>query len=73
MAGLRDSGIMWGCGMVPTPVLYYAIYHLKVYSGIMLTGSHNPANYNGENPLAKETLAESAIDALYQRAGARFC
>jgi phosphomannomutase/phosphoglucomutase len=34
-------------GMVPTPLQYYAIYHLKADGGIMITGSHNPPNYNG--------------------------
>jgi phosphomannomutase/phosphoglucomutase len=34
-------------GEVPTPVLYYAMFKLKVDGGIMLTASHNPGNYNG--------------------------
>ena len=34
-------------GMVPTPVLYYATHALDQRAGVMLTGSHNPAEYNG--------------------------
>ncbi len=34
-------------GMVPTPILYFALHHLKTAGGIMITGSHNPADYNG--------------------------
>jgi phosphomannomutase / phosphoglucomutase len=34
-------------GVVPTPVLYYSAHHLKANGAIMITGSHNPAEYNG--------------------------
>jgi len=34
-------------GRVPTPVLYFALHHLKPDGGVMITGSHNPANFNG--------------------------
>lgn len=34
-------------GVVPTPVLYYACQHLDADGGVMITGSHNPAEYNG--------------------------
>ncbi len=34
-------------GMVPTPVLYFALYHYKRDGGVMITGSHNPPEYNG--------------------------
>lgn len=55
-------------GCVPTPVLYFASYHLKTYSGVMVTGSHNPVNYNGfKIVLAKQTLAGEAIQALAER------
>ncbi len=34
-----------GCG--PTPMLYFSVYHLQADGGIMITGSHNPPEYNG--------------------------
>ena len=45
---LSESGLMVkDCGEVPTPVLYYCARHQKGESGIMITGSHNPPEYNG--------------------------
>ena len=44
-------------GMVPTPVLYFATHHLKTGTGIMVTGSHNPPEYNGlKMSMAGKTL-----------------
>lgn len=34
-------------GMLPTPLLYFAIIHMKLDGGVMITGSHNPREYNG--------------------------
>ncbi len=34
-------------GMVPTPVAYFSLHHLKSDGGVMITGSHNPPEYNG--------------------------
>lgn len=34
-------------GMVPTPVSYFALHHLEVDGGVMITGSHNPPEFNG--------------------------
>jgi len=34
-------------GLCPTPVLYFSLYHLKQGAGVMITGSHNPAEFNG--------------------------
>lgn len=64
---------MAGCdvidiGQVPTPVLYFATHHLGTQSGVSVTGSHNPPNYNGfKMVLAGETLAGETIRKLYQR------
>ena len=55
-------------GAVPTPVLYFATHHLQTGSGVMVTGSHNPANYNGlKIMLGGETLSGDTIQKLYQR------
>ncbi len=55
-------------GEVPTPVLYFAAQYLGSNSGVMVTGSHNPANYNGfKVVLAGNTLSNEAIDSLRQR------
>ena len=55
-------------GRVPTPVLYFATYHLGTHSGVMVTGSHNPPDYNGfKMVLAGETLSGDSIQALRAR------
>jgi phosphomannomutase/phosphoglucomutase len=72
-AALRDGLLASGrdvidIGAVPTPVLYFAAHTLGTHSGVMLTGSHNPPEYNGlKIVLNGETLAEEAIQSLYQR------
>ena len=67
--GLRDSGRnVINIGTVPTPVVYFATHNLDTKSGIMITGSHNPSNYNGfKIVIAGVTLANESIQALYQR------
>ncbi|MBS0558108.1 MAG: phosphomannomutase/phosphoglucomutase [Proteobacteria bacterium] len=67
--GLRATGCnVIDIGMVPTPVLYFATYHLNAGSGVMVTGSHNPPDYNGfKIVLGGQTLAEQAIVDLYTR------
>lgn len=56
-------------GMVPTPTLYYAAMQIEgTQSGIMVTGSHNPPDYNGfKCVLAGDTLHGEAITDLYRR------
>jgi phosphomannomutase/phosphoglucomutase len=67
--GLRKSGInVVDVGMVATPMVYFTTYALETYSGVMVTGSHNPPEYNGlKMMVAGETLAGDAIQALRQR------
>lgn len=46
--GLRDQGAsVIDVGEVPTPALYFAVLRLKADGGVMVTGSHNPIEYNG--------------------------
>ncbi|NNE43179.1 MAG: phosphomannomutase/phosphoglucomutase [Gemmatimonadetes bacterium] len=46
--GLTSTGLdVIDVGVVPTPGLYYALYTMEVGGGIMITGSHNPGEYNG--------------------------
>lgn len=48
ISGLQASGRdVIDIGMVPTPLLYYAVNELDAECGVMVTGSHNPQNYNG--------------------------
>jgi phosphomannomutase / phosphoglucomutase len=67
--GLQKSGIdVIDVGMVATPMLYFAAHMLCNYSGVMVTGSHNPPEYNGlKMVLGGETLAAESIQALRVR------
>ncbi len=47
-AGLMETGLhVVDVGMVPTPLLYFSLYHLDVGGGVQITGSHNPPEFNG--------------------------
>ena len=67
--GLKATGRdVKDLGQIPTPVLYFATQYLGINSGVMVTGSHNPSEYNGfKIVLAGETLAGEAIDGLRLR------
>ena len=55
-------------GLVATPMLYFAAQQLGTFSGVMVTGSHNPPDYNGlKMVLGGETLSGETILALRQR------
>ncbi len=48
VGGLASTGIdVIRIGLGPTPMLYFAVHHLAADGGVMVTGSHNPADYNG--------------------------
>lgn len=66
MAGLSESGCdVLNIGEVPTPVLYHAAKNLGSGSGVMVTGSHNPAGDNGfKIMIANHTLVGDEIQAL---------
>jgi phosphomannomutase / phosphoglucomutase len=67
--GLQSAGVdVIDVGMVATPMLYFAAHELCGASGVMVTGSHNPPEYNGlKMMLGGDTLAGDAIQALRAR------
>lgn len=69
VAGLRQSGVnVVDLGMVPTPLLYFATHTSEIDSGVMLTASHNPANYNGLKIVFRKTsLAANQIQDIRAR------
>ncbi len=55
-------------GQAPTPIAYYAYHELETQSGVVVTGSHNPVNYNGlKLVLAGQPVFGDALQQLYQR------
>jgi len=64
--GLTDSGInVIDIGTCPTPLTYFSVFHYKTHGSIMVTGSHNPAEYNGfKLGFEKETLHGEEIQNL---------
>jgi phosphomannomutase len=68
--GLTEGGIdVMLTGMGPSPMLYFATHYLDVDGGIQVTGSHNPADYNGFKLLLKgRSVFGQEIQALGQRA-----
>ena len=67
-AGLQSTGAdVIDIGLVATPMLYFATHVLGATSGIMVTGSHNPPDYNGfKMVLAGEAIYGDTIQGLYQ-------
>jgi phosphomannomutase/phosphoglucomutase len=67
--GIRKAGVdVINLGLVATPMVYFAAYHLQTNCGVMVTGSHNPPDYNGlKMVLGGDTLAGDAIQSLRQR------
>ena len=68
-AGIRASGAnVVDIGMVTTPMSYFAAQHLNTQCSVMVTGSHNPPDYNGlKMVIAGDTLAGDEIKALRTR------
>ena len=64
--GLTDAGInVIDIGTCPTPLTYFSVFHYKTDGAIMVTGSHNPAEYNGfKLGLGKDTIHGSQIQEL---------
>jgi len=69
IVGLRQAGCdVIDIGQAPTPVVYFATHHLNTGSGVAVTGSHNPPDYNGfKIMVGGETLSGDAIQDLYAR------
>lgn len=69
VAGIISTGVnVIVIGQVPTPVLYFSTHHFETGSGVMITGSHNPSNYNGfKMMIAGNTLSGEDIQRLYNR------
>lgn len=69
VAGIRAAGAdVVDLGVVPTPVVYFACCYPERRAGAMVTGSHNPPEYNGVKPvLAGQSVDADAIQALRRR------
>ncbi len=67
--GLQSAGAdVIDVGRVTTPMLYFAAHHFGTGSGVMVTGSHNPPEYNGlKMMVAGETLSGERIQQLRER------
>jgi phosphomannomutase len=70
--GLTEGGIdVLQIGMGPSPMLYFATYYLDVDGGMQVTGSHNPADYNGFKLLLKgRSVFGAEIQGIGRRAAA---
>ena len=67
--GIQSTGLdVIDVGMVATPMLYYAAVELKTQCGVMVTGSHNPPDYNGlKMVVGGDAIHGDRIQALYRR------
>ena len=66
--GLLSTGCdVTELGTIPTPLLYFTIFYKKIEAGVMITGSHNPPEYNGFKMMSGEnTLYGPDIQDIYQ-------
>ena len=69
--GIRSTGCnVLNIGIVPTPLLYFSTFKLSSSSGVMITGSHNPPEYNGfkivrdNKTISGETIQEVKLNIL---------
>ena len=63
---LKNGKSVIDIGEVPTPLLYFAVNHLSLNSGIIITGSHNPKEYNGLKMIMDgHTLSGEEITRIY--------
>jgi phosphomannomutase/phosphoglucomutase len=68
ISGILSEGVnVVELGICPTPVLYFALFNLSIDGGIMITGSHNPPEFNGMKVcVGKETIYGEEIQKLYK-------
>jgi len=68
ISGILSRGVnVIELGICPTPVLYFSLFNLPVDGGIMITGSHNPPEFNGMKVcIGKETIYGEEIQKLYK-------
>ena len=72
-SGLIEGLLNCGCqvvdlGVVPTPLVYFSVYYKKKEAAVMITGSHNPPEFNGfKIMIGEETLYGPEIQQLFQR------
>ncbi|MEW5900902.1 MAG: phosphomannomutase/phosphoglucomutase [Acidobacteriota bacterium] len=66
--GLLSTGCsVVDIGLVPTPILYFAVFYKKNEAAVMVTGSHNPPEYNGfKMMVGEETLYGETIQEIYR-------
>jgi len=66
--GLRSTGCdVVSLGTIPTPLLYFSIFTKNFHAGVMITGSHNPPEFNGfKIMLGKDTLYGESITEIYK-------
>jgi phosphomannomutase/phosphoglucomutase len=64
--GLTATGCdVTDIGVAPTPLLYYSVFHFKTDGAVMITGSHNPSDYNGFKVVCgQSTIHGSEIQRL---------
>ena len=67
-SGLASTGCdVTALGVVPTPLLYFSVFHKNMPAGVMVTGSHNPPEHNGFKMMSgHDTLYGKTIQALYE-------
>jgi phosphomannomutase / phosphoglucomutase len=64
--GLLSTGlVVQDIGVVPSPLLYFSLHYMKPDGGVMITGSHNPSEYNGfKVALGKSTIYGNEIQKI---------
>lgn len=64
--GIVSTGLnVYDIGVCPTPLQYFSLFHLDLDGGVMVTGSHNPPEYNGfKISIGKDTIHGDSIQAL---------